>query len=125
MAKKLILVTGATGKQGRALIHALRLGDTESSAEPEFHVLALTRTITSPAANELAAHNKQHVTVVQGNLDSPDAVRRLFEDAKKERGGIWGVFCVLAFPGLGANADGEEAQGKVRQAVFLNPLNGH
>ncbi|KAJ6579255.1 NAD(P)-binding protein [Mycena vulgaris] len=109
MGKKLILVTGATGKQGRALIHALQLGD---NTEPQFHVLALTRTLSSPPANALAAHNTEHVTVVEGNLDSPESVRKLFEDAKKERGGIWGVFCVLAFPGLGANADGEEKQGK-------------
>jgi len=112
MAKRLILVTGATGKQGRALIHALNLGDTESNVEPEFHVWALTRTMSSPAANELAAHNTQHVTVIQGNLESPDDIRKIFEDAKKERGGVWGVFCALAFPGLGANADGEEKQGK-------------
>ncbi|KAJ6521041.1 NAD(P)-binding protein [Mycena capillaripes] len=112
MPKKLLLVTGATGKQGRALIHALNLGDTESNAEPEFHVWALTRTISSPAANALAAHNIQHVTVVQGNLDSPEAIRKIFEDAKREHGGVWGVFCVLAFPGLGADATGEEKQGK-------------
>ncbi|KAJ6509187.1 NAD(P)-binding protein [Mycena vitilis] len=110
MPKKLVLVTGATGKQGSALIHALKLGDTESDAEPEFHVWALTRTQSSPSASQLAAHN--HVTVVQGNLDSADAIRQLFEDAKKEQGGIWGIFCNLAFPGLGANADGEEKQGK-------------
>lgn len=118
MAKKLILVTGATGKQGRALIRALNLGDSDS--EPDFHVWALTRTVSSPAANELAAHNTQHVTVVQGNLDSPDDLRRIFEDAKKDRGGVWGVFCALAFPGLGANADGEEKQGKVRLLVSTN-----
>ncbi|KAJ7671048.1 hypothetical protein B0H17DRAFT_1335528 [Mycena rosella] len=110
---KLILVTGATGKQGRALIQALRLGDIEAtSTEPEFHVWALTRTVSSPGANQIAAHNVRHVTVVPGNLDSPETVRKLFEDAKRGRGGIWGVFCVLAFPGLGANADGEEKQGK-------------
>ncbi|KAJ7238205.1 NAD(P)-binding protein [Mycena rebaudengoi] len=112
MNKKLLLVTGATGKQGRALIHALNLGDTESNAEPEFHVWALTRTVSSPPANALAAHNTQHVIVVQGNLDSPQAMRKIFEDAQREHGGVWGVFCVLAFPGLGANADGEEKQGK-------------
>ncbi|KAJ6451277.1 NAD(P)-binding protein [Mycena sanguinolenta] len=105
MAKKLILVAGATGKQGRALIHALHLGGPES----EFHVLALTRTASSPAASALAAH---HVTVVQGNLESPDDIRKIFEDAKRERDGIWGVFCALAFPGLGVSADGEEKQGK-------------
>ncbi|KAJ7197067.1 NAD(P)-binding protein [Mycena haematopus] len=110
---KLILVAGATGKQGRALIHALHLGDRESNIEPEFHILALTRTASSPAASALvAAHSTQHVTIVQGDLESPDDLRKIFEDAKKERGGIWGVFCALAFPGLGASADSEEKQGK-------------
>ncbi|KAJ7652862.1 NAD(P)-binding protein [Mycena polygramma] len=102
MPTKLLLVTGATGKQGRALIQALNLGCTPDS-EPEFHVLALTRTISSPAANALAAHNSQHITVT---------IRKIFEDAKRKHGGIWGVFCVLAFPGLGADAAGEENQGK-------------
>ncbi|KAJ7652842.1 NAD(P)-binding protein [Mycena polygramma] len=111
MPTKLLLVTGATGKQGRALIQALNLGCTPDS-EPEFHVLALTRTISSPAANTLAAQNPQHITVVQGDLDSPESIRKLFEDAKSEHGAIWGVFCVLAFPGLGADADEEEMQGK-------------
>ncbi|KAJ7208085.1 hypothetical protein B0H12DRAFT_1205998 [Mycena haematopus] len=97
---KLILVAGATGKQGRALIHALHLGDRESNIEPEFHILALTRTASSPAASALATWNP------------PDDLRKIFEDAKKERGGIWGVFCALAFPGLGASADSEEKQGK-------------
>ncbi|KAJ7731941.1 NAD(P)-binding protein [Mycena maculata] len=103
MAQKLILVAGATGNQGRALIHALALG----APGTDFHVLALTRTPSSPAAARLAAQYAPHLTVVQGNLDAPQDVRRLFAG-----GGIWGVFCVLAFPGLGANADGEERQGK-------------
>lgn len=114
MSKKLILVTGATGNQGRALIHALKLDDSTG-----FHVWGLTRTLSSPPANRLASHNTQHLTVVEGNLDSPQSVRKLFEDAKKDYGGIWGVFCVLAFPGLGANADGEEKQGKVRTLTFM------
>ncbi|KAJ7033563.1 NAD(P)-binding protein [Mycena alexandri] len=104
MAKKLVLVTGGTGQQGRGLVRAL-------ASDPEFHVWVLTRTITSPAANELAT-TQQHVTVVQGNLDSPETIRKTFEDAKREHEGIWGVFCVLAFPGLGADAGGEEKQGK-------------
>ncbi|KAJ7077157.1 NAD(P)-binding protein [Mycena belliarum] len=111
MVKKAILVTGATGKQGRALIQALNLGTPESA--PEFHVLALTRTVSSSAASELATHHSDHITVVEGNLDSPDTIRKIFEDAKQEHGGVWGVFCALAFPGLGASGDAEERQGKI------------
>jgi hypothetical protein len=54
----------------------------------------------------------ESITVVEGDLDHPDSVVKAFEDARHE-GGIWGVFAVLAFPGLGAEGDGEERQGKV------------
>ncbi|CAK5267062.1 unnamed protein product [Mycena citricolor] len=105
MPKKLVLVTGATGKQGQALIRAL-------SSDPEFHVWALTRAPTSPTVTQLKTASP-HVTVVHGNLDTADSIRKIFDDAKaSEFGGLWGVFVVLAFPGLGANADGEERQGK-------------
>lgn len=108
-AVKLILVTGATGKQGNAFISALRPKD--NTVEPtSFHILALTRKADSPSANKLSL--EKHVTVVEGDLDDATSLKKVFEDAK-EKGGIWGVFCVLAFPGLGANADGEEKQGKV------------
>ncbi|KAF5376279.1 hypothetical protein D9615_008517 [Tricholomella constricta] len=118
MSTKLILVTGATGKQGRSLISALRRSNASpnaSGSESEatevnpFHILALTRKADSPAAKALA--QEKHVEVVEGNLDDAQSLRKVFEDAK-EKGGVWGVFCVLAFPGLGANADGEEKQGK-------------
>lgn len=117
MSKKNILVTGATGHQGRALIRALQESSPEpgvGSASENLHVLALTRTPSSPGAQSLAAAHPGFVTLVQGDLDSSKAVRKIFEDAKAESDGIWGVFRVLAFPGLGANADGEEKQGKVR-----------
>ncbi|KAJ6526075.1 hypothetical protein B0H19DRAFT_1275928 [Mycena capillaripes] len=121
MSKKNILVTGATGHQGRTLIRALQ----ESNPEPDvgsaskLHVLALTRTPSSPGAQSLAAAHPGLVTLVQGDLDSPEAMRKIFEDAKAEAGGIWGVFCVLAFPGLGANADSEEKQGKIVADIAL------
>jgi uncharacterized protein YbjT (DUF2867 family) len=112
---RLILVAGATGKQGKALIDALHPQAISSNTSEQpltpFHVLALTRKPRSPAAEQLAL--AEHVTVVEGNLDDPPSIRKVFEDAKT-RGGVWGVFCVLAFPGLGANADGEEKQGRVR-----------
>lgn len=108
---RLILVAGATGKQGKALIDALHPQSISSNtSEQPFHVLALTRQPRSPAAEQLAL--AEHVTVVEGNLDDTSSIRKVFEDAKT-RGGVWGVFCVLMFPGLGANADGEEKQGKV------------
>ncbi|KAG5636886.1 hypothetical protein H0H81_006505 [Sphagnurus paluster] len=112
MSQKILLVTGATGKQGRALINALRADVAETEANPgtsQFHILALTRKAGSPAARRLA--EEKNVEVVEGNLDDPQSLRKVFEDAKS-KGGVWGVFCVLAFPGLGVSGDDEEKQGK-------------
>ncbi|KAJ3881172.1 NAD(P)-binding protein [Lentinula edodes] len=117
MTPKLVLVTGATGRQGSSLIHALRPAESEAhSGEHEFHILALTRNAKSPSAKSLAL--QPHVTVVEGNLDSVVSIYRIFEEAKSN-GGIWGVCCILAFPGLGANADGEEAQGRALANISL------
>ncbi|KIJ39449.1 hypothetical protein M422DRAFT_781028 [Sphaerobolus stellatus SS14] len=107
-SRKTVLITGSTGKQGHAVISALL-----SSSTP-LHILALTRNPASPAARELvskAANNENvKVSAVKGDMDDPSSIREIFEAAKKD-GGIWGVFAVFAFPGLGANADGEERQG--------------
>ncbi|OJA08102.1 NAD(P)-binding [Rhizopogon vesiculosus] len=111
---KYILVVGATGKQGRAVIEALR--PTADSDDIPFRVLALTRSTSSPSAQGLV--QERHVQVVEGNLDSAESMRKVYEDAKSS-GGIWGVFCVLAYPGLGANADGEERQGKLMADLAL------
>lgn len=112
MSSKNILVTGATGQQGRALIAALC---PKQDAEAKFHVLALTRSSTGPIAKQLAL--EKHVTIVEGDMMSVESIRKVFEDAK-ENGGVWGVYCVVAFPGLGAKADGEEQQGKASRWVF-------
>lgn len=115
-----ILVTGATGKQGQALIHALLrpvASASTASTEPndhEYHIYALTRNVSNPVAKHLA-ETEQNVKVVGGDLDDQESVMKIFEDAKSD-GGIWGVFAVLAYPGLGAEADGEERQGKVRES---------
>ncbi|KIJ22130.1 hypothetical protein PAXINDRAFT_165397 [Paxillus involutus ATCC 200175] len=119
---KTILVTGATGKQGRALIDTLgrssSAGSEDQTQSPDhaFRVLALTRQTSSPGAQRLA--REEHVEVLEGDLDSPESIRKIFED-RKDKGGIWGVYCVLAFPGLGANADGEERQGKMMADLAL------
>ncbi|KAG7091724.1 hypothetical protein E1B28_008125 [Marasmius oreades] len=111
--KKVILVTGATGRQGRSFINALT-ASTDSG--PRYHVLALTRNSKQPSAKGITS---EHVAVVQGNLDAPESIRKIFENQKNEGQAIWGVFCVLAFPGLGVNADGEEKQGKMMADLSL------
>lgn len=106
MSSRRILVVGATGKQGGALIRAGLAPDAS-----DFHFIALTRNVASPAAQELAKLGER-VTVVSADLDHVESVRKVFRD-EKTNGGIWGVFLVLAYPGLGADASGEERQGKV------------
>lgn len=64
MSPRNILVTGATGKQGGAVIKALL-------AKPppyDFHILALTRKTASSAAQALAASPK--VTLIEGDLEN-------------------------------------------------------
>jgi uncharacterized protein YbjT (DUF2867 family) len=118
--RRTILVAGATGKQGSALIRALLALNSRASArdddspETPFHIYALTRKADTARAQQWAG--EAAVTVVEGDLDRPASISQIFQDAKAggDGGGIWGVFAVLAFPGLGAAADGEERQGKVR-----------
>ncbi|KAF9254135.1 NAD(P)-binding protein [Marasmius fiardii PR-910] len=112
--KKIILVTGATGRQGRSFINALTTPN--SGSDSHFHILALTRNAKRASAQSLAS---KHVTVIEGDLDAPDSIRKIFESQRNEGHGIWGVFCVLAFPGLGVNADGEEKQGKTLADLSL------
>lgn len=102
-----ILVVGATGKQGRAFVSAV----LSTGAAADFRILALTRSLKRASEQALSGANR--VNLVQADLDKPDTVRQVFEDAKKEGESVWGVFMVLAFPGLGADATGEEKQGKV------------
>lgn len=94
-ARKL-LITGATGKQGGAVIDALL-------SHPSGHlyeIYALTRSKTSLKAQALASNPK--VSLIQGNLDDCTAI---FSQISKP----WGVFSVqLPIP----NAKVEERRGK-------------
>ncbi|CAL1699638.1 unnamed protein product [Somion occarium] len=113
MSRK-ILITGATGKQGRALISSLH--------DSDFQLLALTRNPSSPSADSLKAH--PHVELIQGDLDKPETIRKVFEDAGG-KASIWGVFAVLAFPGMRVNPSGEERQGILLAELALEYQVGH
>lgn len=83
---KPILVTGATGNQGGAVLEALI-----KQCSNDFVIVALTRNATSPAAKRMSAKSKL-VRVLEGNMDSPG---QIFSEAKKMVGApIWGVFMV-------------------------------
>lgn len=86
-----ILITGATGKQGGAVIEAL------IASQAPFQILALTRDVSR--AQSLAS--KPNVTIVEGDISKPSSI---FEANNP----IYGVFCVTV-PG---KKDAEEAQAK-------------
>lgn len=118
--RKNILVTGATGKQGSALIRAL-LDASQSSPSFEYHISAPIRNVASPSAQQLVqAYGSSNITLIEGNFDNKDSVISIFETAERNSNGIRGVFAVLGFPELGASADGEERQGKMWADVALD-----
>ena len=89
---KTVLVTGATGRQGRAVIrHMLR---------NEWKLRALTRSPNAPAAQELT---RQGVEVVQGDLEDPASLERAAR-------GVYGVYSVQDFWSVGVKR--EVQQGK-------------
>src|SRR5713226_3325729 len=87
-----VLVTGATGRQGGAVIrHMLPNG---------WKLRALTRNSSSHAAQELA---RQGVDVVQGDLEDPSSLDRVSR-------GVYGIYSVQDFWTVGAKR--EVQQGK-------------
>ncbi|KAF2019414.1 NmrA-like family protein [Aaosphaeria arxii CBS 175.79] len=103
---KTILVTGATGRQGGAVVKALQ--------GSEFDIIALTRSTTSPAAQKLSA-TYPNVKLLQGDLANAAAI---FEQCKTP---IWGVYSVQAQV-QGPDKSQEEFQGKaiIDQALANN-----
>lgn len=90
--QKTILVTGATGKQGGAVLRHL-LGSA-------FKLRALTRNPEGEAAQALAA---QRIEVFQGDLDDVASLNAALKD-------VWGVFSVQNT--WEAGVEREEEQGK-------------
>lgn len=91
-ADKTVLVTGATGRQGGAVIrHMLRKG---------WRLRALTRNPASHAAKELMSKG---VEVMQGDLEDPSSLDRVCR-------GTYGIYSVQDFWSVGAKR--EIQQGK-------------
>jgi uncharacterized protein YbjT (DUF2867 family) len=101
-----ILVSGATGKQGGALIKSLLSSQEPNS--PSFQILALTRNSSSPSAQRLAS--MPNVTVIEGDLNDCAAI---FAAVPSQYKPVWGVFSVQV-PAAGpfANHNIEVRQGK-------------
>ncbi|KAK0617634.1 hypothetical protein B0T14DRAFT_273794 [Immersiella caudata] len=106
---KALLITGATGKQGGAVIDALLDLDPTGT---QFNLLALTRDTSSASAKRLASRSTtSHIHLVRGDLNDVPA---LLEEAKRVNSNqpIWGVYSVQASLGPGVTVEGEIAQGK-------------
>jgi len=99
---KIILVTGATGNQGGALVDAL-LARSES-----YTILAVTRDANSSSAKKLASKSPS-IKIVQGTQDDAPA---LFASALETASPIWGVYSVQVSLGKGVTHEGEIKQGK-------------
>ncbi|MFN7992804.1 MAG: NmrA/HSCARG family protein [Bryobacteraceae bacterium] len=90
--KRLILVTGATGKQGSAVLKHLR--------HHKYDVRALTRDPAKPGAAALAGAGTE---VVKGDLEDAESLRRALD-------GVYGVFAMATFHERGI--EGEVREGK-------------
>lgn len=99
-----LVVTGATGKQGGALISALL-----SHNEQSFQIYAVTRNRSSASAQSLAS--KPNVKVIEGDFDRPEAILQQIEN-------VWGLFSVSTISGRNG-AEKEEAQGKAMTEAAL------
>ena len=86
LMSKVILVTGATGRQGGAVI------DSILALEADFSIIAVTRNPSSPSAQRLALRSP-NVKVIQGDLDDAEGI---FEAAKQASSNnpVWGVYSV-------------------------------
>jgi|ERR1712000_564389 len=84
-----LLITGATGKQGGAVIDSLL-----AKQPSNFVILAVTRNANSTSAKRVAAKSSL-VKLVEGDLNSVSA---LFKSATALAGGVplWGVYSVQA-----------------------------
>jgi nucleoside-diphosphate-sugar epimerase len=90
----------------------------------DYHIYALTRDPTSQAARSLLSigaelhppdyNGENLVELAKGDLDDEKLMEKVFENVKP-----WGVFTCLAYPGLGADASGEERQGKMLADLSL------
>jgi len=107
---KAILITGATGKQGGAVLEQL----SRHPSRAEYTLLAVTRDANASSAHRIVERYPD-VKIVQGNLDNVsslfEAAKSVLQDAGKEEK-IWGVYSVQVSMGKGVSYDGEVKQGK-------------
>jgi len=98
-----VLICGATGKQGGAVIRRL------ITEKADLELLAVTRDASSASARRLLETSPK-IKLVQGNLADPAALFKTAQQAASSP--IWGVFSVQVPMGFGQGGGGELGQGK-------------
>lgn len=108
---KPIMVTGATGKQGGAVVDALL-----ALNDPTITILAVTRNPESEASQKLMAKSKQ-IRLIRGDLNNTSLT---YENAKFEspNGKIWGVFSVQTMS-MGVKVEDTETAEETKQGMGL------
>jgi uncharacterized protein YbjT (DUF2867 family) len=81
---KILVIIGATGKQGGSVVKSL-LADSDASSQ--FKIRGVTRDVSKPAAQALT---KQGVEMVSADLDDKASLVKAFE-------GAYGVFAVTDY----------------------------
>lgn len=107
---KPILITGATGKQGGAVLEQLATHPSSS----QFVLLAVTRNTASATAQKITKRYPE-VLLVHGDLNDVPDLFKSAQNTLKSAGKpskIWGVYSVQISLGPGVTFEGEVAQGK-------------
>jgi len=103
MSAKVLLITGATGKQGGAVIDALL-----KYYPDRFYILAVTRNALGPGAKRLLEKSSA-IRIVEGDLDD---VPHIFAEGRRIAGQpIWGVYSVQVSMGKDVTVEREVRQG--------------
>ncbi|KAF2637527.1 NAD(P)-binding protein [Massarina eburnea CBS 473.64] len=110
MSTKAILITGATGKQGGAVLRQL----SNHASSSQFTLLAVTRNSSSASAQKIVQRHPDTL-LVQGDLNDVPSLFKSAQDALKAANKpdkIWGVYSVQVSMGPGVTVEGEIEQGK-------------
>ncbi|KAF2443057.1 NmrA family protein [Karstenula rhodostoma CBS 690.94] len=109
-SSKPILITGATGKQGGAVLEQL----ASHASASQFVLLAVTRNTTSASAQKITKRFPD-VLLVQGDMNDVPDLFKSAQNTLKSAGKpskIWGVYSVQISLGPGVTFEGEIEQGK-------------
>ncbi|EGU79149.1 hypothetical protein FOQG_05658 [Fusarium oxysporum f. sp. raphani 54005] len=103
-----ILISGATGKQGGAVLDRL----VKQNADVE--ILAVSRNPNSPSAQKLLKKSS-NIKLVQGDLSDAATIFKNASEVTKQP--IWGVFSVQSPMGQGDGAEVAQGKGLVDAAL--------